>query len=253
MPWTRLAPSRAHRSRRWRRWLRESWLGLPRPTGRSGLDGSNGIRWSASNSRKALWHLIQMVAAGSPPPRKRPEPAPCFEATLSLRNVRPPVMMFLPLLLGAASGVGSESADRPGSESSRAARSRGSTFEPPDQPLPRAELDRLLPLQVGGLCTKPTSTRPFRRLFDTGRFSDVSIDAEPLGDGSGAAHFDATELLRGRRQLRGRGRPAQSQPAADRHQARTGEPFDESQLQAGSRKPAGTPARQWSAPRHHSL
>ena len=55
-------------------------------------------------------------------------------------------------------------------------------FYPPDQPLPRPELNRLLPLHVGSPLRQVDVRQALQKLFDTGRFSDVSIDAEPLGD-----------------------------------------------------------------------
>ncbi len=70
------------------------------------------------------------------------------EHTLSLRNVRPPVLMFLPLLLGAVAALAQDSATG-GSPVFEGRMIGRIDFSPPDQPLPRPELDRLLPLHVG--------------------------------------------------------------------------------------------------------
>ena len=56
-------------------------------------------------------------------------------------------------------------------------------FDPAEQPLPRPELDRLLPLHVGSPLQKVDVRQSLQKLLDTGRFSDISIDAEPMGDG----------------------------------------------------------------------
>ena len=85
--------------------------------------------------------LIQMVAAGpNRPPRSRSR---LSKRTLSLKNVRPPVLMFLPLLLGAVAASGQNTQILEGRTIQRI------DFDPATQPLPRDELDRLLPLRAG--------------------------------------------------------------------------------------------------------
>src|SRR5579872_7309509 len=104
------------------------------------------------------------------------------EHALSLRNVRPPVLMVLPLLLGAVAALAQDSAN--GGSPVFEGRTIGRIdFSPPDQPLPRSELDRLLPLHVGSPLRQADVQQALQKLFDTGRFSDVSIDAEPLANG----------------------------------------------------------------------
>ena len=56
-------------------------------------------------------------------------------------------------------------------------------FDPPAQPLPREELDRLLPLHPGSPLQDSDVHQALQKLFATGRYADVAIDAEPLGDG----------------------------------------------------------------------
>ena len=98
-----------------------------------------------------------------------------------MRNVRPPVLMVLPLLLGAAAALAQDSAT--GGSPVFESRTIGRIdFNPPEQPLPGPELDRLLPLHVGSPLRQVDVRQALQKLLDTGRFSDVSIDAEPLGD-----------------------------------------------------------------------
>jgi outer membrane protein insertion porin family len=104
------------------------------------------------------------------------------EHALLLRNVRPPVLMVLPLLLGAVAALAQSSATG-GSEIFEGRTIGRIDFNPPDQPLPRPELDRLLPLHTGNPLRQMDVEQALQKLFDTGRFSDVSIDAEALGDG----------------------------------------------------------------------
>jgi outer membrane protein assembly complex protein YaeT len=98
-----------------------------------------------------------------------------------LKNVRPPVLMVLPLLLGAVAATAQDSASG-GSRLFEGRMIGRIDFEPPEQPLPRAELDRLLPLHTGSPLRQDDVRQALQKLFDTGRFSDVAIDAEPLGD-----------------------------------------------------------------------
>jgi len=99
-----------------------------------------------------------------------------------LRNVRPPVLMVLPLLLGAVAALAQDSATG-GSEAFEGRMIARIDFSPSDQPLPRPELDRLLPLHVSSPLRQIDVRQALQKLFDTGRFSDVSIDAVLLGDG----------------------------------------------------------------------
>ena len=99
-----------------------------------------------------------------------------------MRNVRPPVLMVLPLLLGAVAALAQDSATG-GSEAFEGRMIARIDFSPSDQPLPRPELDRLLPLHVSSPLRQIDVRQALQKLFDTGRFSDVSIDAVLLGDG----------------------------------------------------------------------
>jgi outer membrane protein insertion porin family len=89
--------------------------------------------------------------------------------------------MVLPLLLGAVAALAQDSAG--GSQAFEGRMIGRIDFNPPDQPLPRPELDRLLPLHVGSPLRQLDARQALQKLLDTGRYSDVSIDAEPLGDG----------------------------------------------------------------------
>jgi len=56
-------------------------------------------------------------------------------------------------------------------------------FEPAAQPLTREELDRLLPLRTGSPLRQADVRQSLQKLFETGRYADVAVDAEPSGDG----------------------------------------------------------------------
>jgi len=90
--------------------------------------------------------------------------------------------MFLPLLLGAVA-VSAQSSPTSGLKIFEGRTIGRIDFEPPAQPLPREELDRLMPLHLGKPLRQDDVRQTLQTLYDTGRFADVAIDAEPLGDG----------------------------------------------------------------------
>ncbi len=52
-------------------------------------------------------------------------------------------------------------------------------FDPASQPLPRAELDRLLPLHPGAALSMDDVRAALKKLYLTGRYTDIQVDAEP--------------------------------------------------------------------------
>lgn len=56
-------------------------------------------------------------------------------------------------------------------------------FSPEEQPLPREELDRALPIHVGDRLDMAAVRDAIQKLYDIGRFSDISVDATEEADG----------------------------------------------------------------------
>src|SRR5260370_15732972 len=56
-------------------------------------------------------------------------------------------------------------------------------FEPAEQPLEGAELFEMLPLKRGEPLRMSVVRASVERLFATGRYSDIKVDAEPYNDG----------------------------------------------------------------------
>jgi outer membrane protein insertion porin family len=56
-------------------------------------------------------------------------------------------------------------------------------FDPPDQPLPLASLEKILPLHAGEKLVIETLHTAIQKLYETGRYSDVSIDGKADGGG----------------------------------------------------------------------
>jgi outer membrane protein insertion porin family len=99
------------------------------------------------------------------------------KGALTLKNVRSPLLLLLLLLSGA--GVSAQDSTTVASANFEGRIVARIDFEPPNQPLPRDELDRLLPLRAGSPLHAGEVHQALQNLFETGRFADVSIDAEP--------------------------------------------------------------------------
>lgn len=91
--------------------------------------------------------------------------------------MRPPVLLIFPLLIAAVTAPAQDSAvDFEGRTIGRI------EFVPANQPLPRAELDRLLPFHSGSALKRADIRTAIQRLYDTGRFADISFDAQMEGN-----------------------------------------------------------------------
>jgi outer membrane protein insertion porin family len=115
--------------------------------------------------------------------RYRREPP---EGALLLGCVRSLALLLPPMLL-AATVVRAQDSPRPraGAEGRIDLEGRAISridFDPPNQPLPPDELERLLPLHAGSPLKMDEVRAALQKLYETGRFSDVSVDAEPAGD-----------------------------------------------------------------------
>jgi len=98
---------------------------------------------------------------------------------LLLKNVR--LRMLVALLAGSAPAFGPVFG-----QDTTTARWEGRPisrieFDPPQQPLAPEELTRLLPLKTGSMLRMDDVREAIRKLYATGRFADVSIDANPDG------------------------------------------------------------------------
>jgi outer membrane protein insertion porin family len=99
------------------------------------------------------------------------------ERLLLLRDVRPLVLLrVLFLFAAAASAQDFAASDYEGRTIGRI------EFDPPNQPLSRPELERLLPFQTGSMLKLAEVRAGIQKLYQTGRFSDVSIEAQLEGD-----------------------------------------------------------------------
>jgi outer membrane protein insertion porin family len=103
-----------------------------------------------------------------------------------LGSVRSLALLF-PLLLLAATVVRAQDSPRPPAGADGRTNLEGRVirrivFDPPAQPLPPDELERLLPFHGGSPLKMDDVRSALQMLYKTGRYFDVSIDAEPAGD-----------------------------------------------------------------------
>ena len=91
--------------------------------------------------------------------------------------MRPPLLLCL-CLLGVSICQGQAPAEFEGKNVVRI------DWEPAEQPLPIEELQRRIkPLATGGVLTSAAIHEAIQALNDTGRYHDVSVEAQPEGDG----------------------------------------------------------------------
>ncbi|MCU1334724.1 MAG: outer membrane protein assembly factor [Bryobacterales bacterium] len=110
---------------------------------------------------------------------------------LSLGNVRLRMLVALFAGLSPAFGQDTPTARWEGRPISRI------EFDPPQQPLTLEELNRLLPFKEGSSLTMAEVRQAIQKLYSTGRYSDVSIDASQIDtgqDGTSVALRISTQL-----------------------------------------------------------
>ncbi len=95
------------------------------------------------------------------------------------RSVRKPILL-LSLVLAGLALTPEAKAQTPGPVSPTIV---SIAFQPADQPFPSSELDRLLPLHPGSPLKTEDVREAIRKLYATGRYSDVSILSRPQQGG----------------------------------------------------------------------
>jgi outer membrane protein insertion porin family len=112
---------------------------------------------------------------------------------ICVRSLVVVVSLFAAVILARAQN---QAADLEVRESLEGRRIVGIQFVPADQPLPTAELERLLPFTVGTPLKLSDVRVAIQKLYDTGRYADVSITGEAAAPGgeSGVSIRIATQF-----------------------------------------------------------
>ncbi|MGA3203097.1 MAG: BamA/TamA family outer membrane protein [Bryobacteraceae bacterium] len=147
--------------------------------------------------------------------------------------MRPPMLLFFSLLLGIAIAPTAQAQD--GLKASAAAyegRVVGRIdFDPPDQPLPRAELDKLLPMLPGKPLKLADVHTAIQNLYNTGRYANIAISA--LDEGSALVLNISTEFAYfvGRVTLKGVEEPPNRGQLTTASKLELGAPFVENDME----------------------
>lgn len=80
-------------------------------------------------------------------------------------------------------------------------------FDPSDQPLPRDELDRLLPFRPGDPYKLSTIREGIQKLYSTGRYTDIAVDAQGIDNGVSIRFITARATFMGRVSVEGSPEP----------------------------------------------
>ena len=85
------------------------------------------------------------------------------------------MLLLFPILLGVAFA---QSAQEPATAAAYVGKTVGRIdFDPPDQPLPRAELDRLVVIKTGAALNLADVHTAIQNLYQTGRFANARVAA----------------------------------------------------------------------------
>lgn len=105
-------------------------------------------------------------------------------------------------------------------------------FRPTEQPLPRGELDRMLPLRVGEPLQAAQVRQAIERLYASGRFADIAVEA--TSEGSGVVLIFATQpnYFISRVSLDGENEPPNRNQLTTSAQLELGAPFHEDAIAA---------------------
>lgn len=104
-------------------------------------------------------------------------------------------------------------------------------FAPREQPLSAVELNEILPLKIGEPLRMGAVRASIKRLYETGRFTDVVVDAEPYEDKVIVRFITKNSWFVGRVGVQGNiGQPPNEGQLANAASLDLGRPFEESML-----------------------
>ncbi len=98
-------------------------------------------------------------------------------------------------------------------------------FEPVDQPLSSDQLERLLPFHIGSTFHERDLHVAIQRLFGTGRFSDMAVDATDLNNGVALRFITKRAYFVGRVVIRGVKAPPNAGELSSATKLRLGTPY----------------------------
>ena len=136
------------------------------------------------------------------------------------------------LLTGIASALGQETSSQNSLEGRRIL---GIEYEPYLQPLPRHELDDLVPLRPGSALKYEDVSATLQVLYGTGRYRDVSVDAAVDGEGVRLRILTDLNFFTSGVQVRGESEPPNASQLAAAAKLPLGEAVQDSQVESAER------------------
>ena len=140
-------------------------------------------------------------------------------------------MLLLAASLARAQPATTEAPPSPSTEGRNVSRV---DFQPVDQPLPREELDRLLPIHPGAPLRMSDVREAIQKLYLTGRFSDISVDATLEGDSTVLIFTTTPAYFVSRVSIQGESEPPNRNQLAAAAQLELGSPFFEDAAEAAA-------------------
>jgi len=107
-------------------------------------------------------------------------------------------------------------------------------FQPTDQPLPREELDRLLPIHPGTPLRMAEVRDAIQKLYLTGRFSDISVDANLEGETAVVVFTTSPAYFVSRVSILGEAEPPNRNQLSSATQLELGTPFHDDAVEAAA-------------------
>jgi outer membrane protein insertion porin family len=105
-------------------------------------------------------------------------------------------------------------------------------FDPDLQPLDRTELLQILPLKIGRPLRLADVRASINRLFATGRYADIQVDAQPAGGGVRLRFITRNSWFLGKVEITGKiSSPPNSNQLENATQLNLGEPFTDAKIQ----------------------
>jgi outer membrane protein insertion porin family len=111
----------------------------------------------------------------------------------------------------------------------------GVEYDPPLQPLPRSELDAIVPLAPGTPLTSADIRATLQALYSTGRYHDIAIDAVPEGSGVRIRILTTLNYFTSGVQVSGENEPPSASQLETAAKLPLGEPVEDTQIEAASR------------------
>ena len=158
-----------------------------------------------------------------------------YAIMMVVRRPRPPYLwLVLPLALLAGGNLCAQYAQYEGKQV------RTIRFDPEQQPLEAAELHQILPLKIGQPLSRADVRASIERLFATGRYTDIQVDAQEYSGGVIVRFLTKNAWFVGSLSVGGRVAAPPTEAQLD-NAARLdlGQPFEESKLasaEAGQRR-----------------